>query len=126
MKLKHKAKVYYDTIEDNTLYIKIEGVYIQKNAFEAEDFIENIGKANCKNVLLDYSECEVEFNVHSTIVKNSAIKTLFDNGVEKIAGIFTEIDDNITFFETFFINRGFNLKAFSNKNDALIWLNNII
>ena len=125
MKLKHQAKVYYDTIEDNTLYIKIEGVYIQKNALEAKDIYEKIINSKIQNVLLDYTDCKVEFNVHSIILKNTEVQTIFDNGVKKIAGIFPDMNDDITFFETFFTNRGFNLKAFSNKNDALVWINSI-
>ena len=122
MKLKHQVNVSYNNIANNTLHIKIEGVYIQNIAPEAKDFLDNIEKSNCNKILLDYSNCKVVFNVHSTINKHENVRNIYNFGVKKIAGIFPEIDDNISFFENFFSNRGFNIKAFSNMYDALEWL----
>ena len=79
-------------------------------------------KYNCKKCLFDYRKGVFEIDVW-TAYNRPRIAKKFNFPIDiKIAAVYKEITENITFNETVFRNQGYSVKVFTEFDLAVKWL----
>ena len=83
---------------------------------------DELDKHKCVRALIDY----LEFTISDSIVE------LYDRPKElinvsggrrlKMAGLVKEVDSNFRFIENIYVNRGFNVRIFTDQEEAMRWL----
>lgn len=114
----------YEYIRDKD-YVRIQVIGLNRAKPDSHRFAQlvvTLNKHNCKKCLFDYRKGEFEIDVWTAYNRPSIAKKFQFPRDIKIAAVYREITEDITFNETVFRNQGYSVKAFTDFDDAEKWL----
>jgi len=115
-KIKHQSK-------EDILLITSKG---QMDVPSANAMVKAIAEAavqyQCQTHIVDHRETIFLFNVSDYYDRPIINETLGISRKFKTAMLFSQLTDDTKFMETVFRNRGYNLRHFTNMDEAKAWL----
>jgi len=114
----------YDYIRDKDyVHIKVIGLNRAKpDSHRYGELVEFLNKNNCKKCLFDYRKGLFKIDVWTAYNRPKLAKEFDIPRDIKIAAVYQEITEDITFNETVFRNQGYRVKAFTDFEKAVDWL----
>jgi len=109
--------------EENILFLKSRGqMDVQSANAMVREIAEAAAKYQCLSHLIDHRETIFAFNLSDFYDRPSINEGLGISRRFRTAMIFSELTQNTRFMETVFINRGYNLRHFTDIGEAKAWL----
>ncbi len=115
----------YDYIRDQDyVHVRVIGLYkADPDSHRFAELVEFLNKYNCKKCLFDYRKGQFEIDVWTAYNRPQIAKKFNLPRDVKVAAVYQIITEDITFNETVFRNQGYSVKAFTDFEIALKWLN---
>ena len=105
------------------LVVTVSGRYsLSDNTELIEDCIAEIVEKKCVRCLFDWREADLSVGVVTAMNRSELYESLGLARTVKVAGVFREVDRDIHFAETVFLNRGWQMRAFTSEEEAMAWL----
>jgi hypothetical protein len=109
--------------KEHILLLKSKG---QMDVASANAMVGDIAKAameyQCFSHLIDHSETTFAFNLSDYYDRPTVNEKLGVSRRFRTAMVFSQLTDDTRFMETVFNNRGYNLRHFTNIDEAKTWL----
>ncbi len=113
-------------------YLAVQGVVLIETAgsYHLGEEIETVNQAasmaienNCFRIIFDCMKSDVTAKVMDSYDRPTIYeKAGFNRGPTKIAIVIKEINDNLVFYETVCMNRGWQVHLFTDYDKAMGWL----
>ena len=110
--------------DNNFLYATINGIRTVESIKRAtKEICDECIKNQCSKVLIDVRTFKEHINILKIFdLASKNLPEIIKNKINKVAIVDLEIFDNTMFFENVAVNRGHNVRIFTDVFDAKQWL----
>jgi hypothetical protein len=110
--------------DQGIVQVTTEGVYELGSELETvKAAVDKLKEHNCKKCLFDHRQTEVIVRTMEAYDRPQLYRTLGLDGTEFMAHVFSEVTDDLKFYETVCTNRGWKVQTFDDYAAAIDWLN---
>ncbi len=121
--MKTPTRLYNYIRDQDYVHVQVIGLNrARPDSHRYPELVEFLNKHHCKKCLFDYRKGVFKIDVWTAYNRPSLAKKFKFPRDIKIAAVYHEITEDITFNETVFRNQGYSVKAFTDFNAAEQWL----
>lgn len=115
-------KIYYLKDHDVVVF-KTSGTYeLGKEIPAVRKVMEALRTHNCNKCLTDHRDTHVIADITDAFDRSDLYEEYWGDRTTSLAVVYKEITDNYRFLEDACRNRGWNLRSFTDYDEALKWL----
>lgn len=110
--------------DQDIVQVTTKGVYELGSELETvKATVDKLKEHNCNKCLFDHRKTEVIVRTMEAYDRPQVYRTLGLDGTESLAHVFSEVTDDLKFYETVCTNRGWRVQTFDDYGAAINWLN---
>ena len=109
--------------ENRVLVVSVSGEMDNSTFPEAAKTLwDELDKHKCDRALIDHLDFTISDSVIEIYDRPKELIDVSGGRRLKMAGLVKEMDTNYRFIENIYVNRGFNVRIFTDREDAMRWL----
>jgi len=109
--------------DEGIVWVRTSGTYVLAAEIETlKKALEMARGKNCKKLLFDHRKARVVAPTMESFDRPSVYRGLGFDSSFRVASLLTDICEDLRFYETVCVNRGWNMKVFDDFDSAMGWL----
>ena len=122
--MKEPTRLYEYIRDQDYVHVQVIGLNrARPGSHRFAELVDFLNEHNCNKCLFDYRKGSFEIDVWTAYNRPKIAKELKFPIDVKVAAVYMDITEDISFNETVFRNQGYSVRAFTDFEEAVKWLN---